>query len=339
MKQQEVFKKIGNIIKELNEQYEYLDKTEDSLNDLELELFVANAHFLADHSEVLKKLNLQSLQAKVITPAPEIKKEEKYFEPLVQPIKPVAEVKPVIEEPVAALPPDTPAEVVEPVEETPVEEKPVEEVTHFEYVEDVPSPHIDLQGNGADDDFSYVRQEPEIIKHELILDESENWDDDEGFLSEELSAPKEETEHIPAEKRARKEHIEVEPEKPVVEANAEIKKEEPVAEKPAVEEPLTINQRISAQLNATSRAAEHAHTQTISDLKQAITLNDKLLYIKDLFNGYNLAYSEAIDILNRFTTFDEAEKFLQSSYAVKNNWETKQATADKFYALLRRRYL
>ena len=79
MKQQEVFKKIGTIIKELNEQYDYLDKTEGSLNDLELELFVANAHFLADHSEVLKKLNLQSLQAQVKTPEPEPKKEEKYL--------------------------------------------------------------------------------------------------------------------------------------------------------------------------------------------------------------------------------------------------------------------
>jgi len=333
MKQQEVFKKIGTIIKELNEQYDYLDKTEGSLNDLELELFVANAHFLADHSEVLKKLNLQSLQAQVKTPEPEPKKEEKYFEPLVQPIKPATEVKPVIEEPVAALPLDAPAEIVEPVEEKPVEEIP------DEYVEDTPVPHIDLQGNGADDDFSYIRQEPEIIKHELILDESENWDDDEGFLSEELSAPKHETEHIPIAKRARKEHVEFEPEKPAVEAKAEIKKETPVAEKSTVEEHLTINQRMSAQLNETSRAAEHVHTQTISDLKQAITLNDKLLYIKDLFNGYNLAYSEAIDILNRFSSFDEAEKFLQSSYAVKNNWESKQATADKFYALLRRRYL
>jgi hypothetical protein len=102
---------------------------------------------------------------------------------------------------------------------------------------------------------------------------------------------------------------------------------------------LTINQRISAQINANaSRNTEHTSAQPISDLKQAITLNDKLLYIKDLFNGYNLAYSEALDILNRFNSFDEAENFLKTSYAVKNNWDSKPSTAEKFYELLRRRF-
>jgi len=67
-------------------------------------------------------------------------------------------------------------------------------------------------------------------------------------------------------------------------------------------------------------------------------LNDKLLYVKDLFNGYNLAYSEAIEILNRFSTFDEAARFLKTNYVTKNNWESKPATVEKFYALLKRRY-
>ena len=90
MKQQEVFKKIGIIIRELNDQYDYLVSTENNLNDLELELFVANAHFLADHSEVLRKLNLQGTAA----PKTSQKTEEKFFEPLVQQARPEAEVKP-----------------------------------------------------------------------------------------------------------------------------------------------------------------------------------------------------------------------------------------------------
>ena len=60
MKQKEVFNKIGGIIQELSEQYEYLKTVNEDLNDLELELFAANAHFLTDHIEVLCKLNLQS---------------------------------------------------------------------------------------------------------------------------------------------------------------------------------------------------------------------------------------------------------------------------------------
>jgi hypothetical protein len=84
--------------------------------------------------------------------------------------------------------------------------------------------------------------------------------------------------------------------------------------------------------------AEQLHADNIGDLKKAINLNDKLLYIKDLFNGYSLAYSEAIEILNRFTGLEEADLFLKKNYAVKNNWESKPETTEKLYAILKRRY-
>jgi hypothetical protein len=67
-------------------------------------------------------------------------------------------------------------------------------------------------------------------------------------------------------------------------------------------------------------------------------LNDKLLFVKDLFNGYSLAYSEAIEIVNRFNTLKRPTAFLKTNYVAKNNWEGKKATSDKFYALLKRRY-
>ncbi len=300
MKQQEVFKKIGSIIKEINDQYDYLATTKDALNDLELELFVANAHFLAEHSEVLRKLNLQNIPAQIANSKPDVSLEEKYFEPVVQQLKP-AEVKP--------------AEI---------------ELANNS-ADDRPAAHIDLKDNDANDDSSYIRQEPETIRHELILDDSQNWEDedDQGFVSEELTDAEEEIEDTPPVKAAKTEPAKPLPEKRHVENKAENKQEELI----------TINQKLSAALSSTSsKITEQVNTQVITDLKQAITLNDKLLYIKDLFNGYNLAYSEAIEILNRFTTFEEADKFLNRNYAAKNNWESKQATADKFYALLKRRY-
>ncbi|MGZ3945100.1 MAG: hypothetical protein ACXVJB_09165 [Mucilaginibacter sp.] len=318
MKQQEVFKKMGTILKELNDQYDYLNSEhENHLNDLELELFVANAHFLWDHSEVLRKLNQQIVPAPAavsttVTEEPAKKTGERFFEPVVQLVKPEAEA------------PQTP------VKENQVEDKPV--------------PHIDLTANGADDDFSVVRhEEPEVIRHELELNEADVWedDDDTGFEIDEPLAYEEEIPEKPPVKEA----------EPIKETPvAEVKKEaRPVEHKKVpepenaktetdTEEPMTINQRIMAQMNKAGKGSEHLHSQPITDLKQAINLNDKLSYIKDLFNGYNLAYSEAIDILNRFSSFKEAEDFLKSNYAVKNHWDTKQATADKFYELLRRRY-
>jgi hypothetical protein len=214
-----------------------------------------------------------------------------------------------------------------PVKEEQTEPQVVREVQQISVTEN-PVPHIDLRGDDTGADYSYMRQEPEIIRHELKLDDISNHEEEEPEINK-LHHPINEIVEAPKAETPKVELVQSVPE-PV---KTEIKIPE---EK---EEPLTINQRIMAQMNANNnRNAEHVNTQPITDLKQAITLNDKLLYIKDLFNGYNLAYSEAIDILNRFNSFDEADKFLQGSYAAKNNWESKQSTVDKFYDLLKRRY-
>jgi hypothetical protein len=63
-----------------------------------------------------------------------------------------------------------------------------------------------------------------------------------------------------------------------------------------------------------------------------------LLFVRDLFNGYSLAYSEAIEILNRFDNFESADNFLKQNYLSKNNWAEKQHVADKFYEILNKRF-
>jgi dsDNA-binding SOS-regulon protein len=308
MKQLEVFNKIGGIINELNEQYKYLEDNPENLNELELELFVANAHFLADHAEVLSKLNKRN---KVETPA-EVSKPavaEKFFEPVVQ--QPKREIKP---EPAAE-----PAKTEE------------------------PAATIDLPIETPKDTHSFVHEDPEVIRHELIVDDADYDEDEEELADEEL------TEEIAEEKPKPEQPVVIDkPVTPVQKAVAEFKelitptvKEIEVTKEVVIkdkEEVLTINQRISAQLNATGNAKEPVGAQAIDNLKLAITLNDKLLYIKDLFNGYSLAYSEAIEILNRFNTFEEANRFLTKNYTEKNKWENKPQTAEKFFELLKRRY-
>jgi len=269
MKQKEVFNKIGGIIKELNDQYQYLQASPEELNDLELELFVANTHFLADHAEVLRKINKQSIAQKPTEekPAPY---EKSYFEPVIRKAEPEPE------------------------------------------------------------------HEPEIIKHELEIDES--WVDDEEIpegitieneelINEQIEDEELFNESIDDDLRI---HDDIVPE--------ELPAKEPEAVEPPVkevDEVFTINQKISAQMGNKPDAA----LLPITDLKPAITLNDKLLFIKDLFNGYSLAYSEAIDILNRFKGFEEADTFLKKNYSVKNNWDAKPETTAKFYELLKRRYM
>ena len=107
----------------------------------------------------------------------------------------------------------------------------------------------------------------------------------------------------------------------------------------AIEDPgfkPTLNDLLASKAE---RSVNHQNgASAISDLKQGINLNDKLVYIKDLFNGYNLAYAEAIDIANKLPNFEAADNFFKKNYAIKYNWAEKQATVDKFYALLNQRF-
>jgi len=184
-----------------------------------------------------------------------------------------------------------------------------------------------------------------VIRHELVVDESDYEDEevaediaDEVIKEEPAPAALEPVKPavvVPEVKTEEVKPVE-QPKAPVVEVvKPVVKNDEIVKEK---EEVLTINQRISAQKAAATTITEQAGAQGIANLKQAITLNDKLLYIKDLFNGYSLAYSEAIEILNRFNSFEEANRFLTKNYTVKNNWDSKPDTANKFFELLKRRY-
>ncbi len=318
MKQKEVFKKIGDIIRELNDQYDYLKTVTDDLNDLELELFVSNAHFLTDHIEILCKLNLQNTKVrKPPVEKTETTHEQKYFEPVVQQMKHGADAEE--EKPVKA-----------PFKQT----QPVVEKTNEP--EEQPVPQIDLTETSPVDTYSFIREEPETIRHELILDESQNWDDDE-IIPEESEEPKQVKKRKISPATVDETIADETDVKEAVLAENEVKAVSQVAEATKEDEVLTVNQKMSSQRGEKGRA-EQLSIKPISDIKLAITLNDKLLYVKDLFNGYNLAYSEAIEILNRFNTFEEASRFLKTNYVTKNNWESKPATTEKFYALLKRRY-
>lgn len=108
--------------------------------------------------------------------------------------------------------------------------------------------------------------------------------------------------------------------------------------------PLSLNERLKMQQKTgdSFESPSASSEQTVNphlDLKTAVSLNDRLLIIKDLFNGYSLAYSEAIELLNRFHSFAEVDQFLQQNYARKNNWDTKPQTVEKLYAVLRKKFI
>jgi hypothetical protein len=341
MKQEALFKRLGSILGELNDQYEFLSQNPEQLSEVELELFLANANFLTDHIQIVRKLNLPL----------RIDTNENNFEPLKNDI--------IIEN-------DMNDEFKD--------EQQVEAITFAQNnmpdIEELVEAKLALDSKEEEKELFKLDIQPER-PFEFILN-TDSFSEDDKFDFEERSAEQlfdrplsEEEAHILAQKLKVKEKIakdpveleddEIGPEPFLVhkeeviipepiKASAEvIAKEEiildpkPTEKVPAdTEKAPTLNDLLAGKNSATR--VNEASGAVVTDLRSAISLNDKLLYIKDLFGGYNLAYAEAIDLANKMPNFDAADNFFQKNYAVKNNWADKQTTVDKFYLLLNRRF-
>jgi hypothetical protein len=359
MKQEDLFKKLGLILDDLNEQYHFLAQNPQQLNDLELELFHANANFLADHVQIVKKISLN--QQKSLDFAP-------IQEQLNQP--PVFEGADIQEE--SQLEEITFANVENEEENEQVKSEPQielleieqevfkldSEASTFEFILNDHTEHETITSlpkiNSTDFD-----KENYFINENMI---DEKFDFEEKTVDEIFNRPlSQEEERIIAEKKKlsteplpeiqESEEDEIGPEPFLVyKKEEEVLKTEladiiltetpqPITKTVVPVEDLSLQPTLN-DLLAKSNGVNINSTTTsgIKDLKQGINLNDKLLYIKDLFNGYNLAYAEAIDLANKLPNFETADNFFQKNYAVKNNWADKQATVDRFYALLNQRF-
>ncbi len=75
----------------------------------------------------------------------------------------------------------------------------------------------------------------------------------------------------------------------------------------------------------------------IDNLKQAISINDKFMFINELFDGNLREYNEAIDHLNEFPELSQASDYLDRM-SRKNFWDTGSPAFKKLSELIQRKY-
>lgn len=229
MERQAILQRMGEIIADINEQFESLQRQPGRADQLEMELFESNIKFLADHTQILKRLH-------------------------------------------------TPAEQVPEAEEEKMIIGVLDELTDTEFSEEEVS----------EEEPEWIHEERQVIADTVVV-------------------------AVPLEKE-----------------------EQEIAPSDGVQPKPTINDLLSNK-NA-ENLAEKWSQEPLKDLKVAISLNDKLVFVKDLFSGYSLAYAEAIDMLNKLESFEAADEYLKTNYVSQHKWTEKQATADRFYELLNRRF-
>lgn len=389
---QNIFEKVGSLLKELTAQYEFLENNPEERGGVHLELFEANMTYLMGHITILKKLTFIGERAEevheVVVPG---KKDA--FDISVQDEMgsltdgEVDEEKPgedsqsneaVEEESKPILTDETEESALNYVDQQQVEEtyftpatanmeekaeefrledkrdKKEEETREEAKIEEKASDFQEEETAFAseDDEEEDVPEEHEEEGTDKIIEENQEIDNSVAETTGEDVAGDKTADSLTNKVVEEERSVEI-PASDVYEGNANKPQEpEPIRED-TPKRPMTLNELFSAQRKqeqtkageasvTSGRSAFNAPQPSIkrhaTDLKSAVSLNDKLLFIKDLFNGYSLAYTEAIELLGRYDNFEDADAFLKNNYAVKNNWASKQVTVDKLYTILRQRF-
>jgi hypothetical protein len=412
MKQEDLLKKTGAILNELQEQYEFMLQDPQQISELELELFLANANFLTEHVQILKKISnyhpVKALpeHAQASSSAESNAARTQVFDDFFTPDKETPTFEFIVNErkddthlvaesSSQVINPDEPEEddddypekelyEIEEPEEAPYEQAPIEEP-----VEEPKPLNRYVHPVYSNMDISSIP--PEQIAHDEPVAEAEQFEEEDEVGPEPFLVPQEPTTPTPAPAPTPIAAAVPEPVIPIFSAPVEAPQPEPVMpeakplaqpaspqftepvepqntppvtpqyttperqysepvksyeeparttpSQPAATHQPTLNELLAAgKLGANARVEQESARPVITDLKRAISLNEKLLFVKDLFDGYNLAYAEAIDLLNKMPDFKSADAFLQKHYASKHNWSAKQSTADQFYELLHQRF-
>lgn len=76
----------------------------------------------------------------------------------------------------------------------------------------------------------------------------------------------------------------------------------------------------------------------VKDLRKAIGLNDKFLFINELFRGDENMYERSIKTINGFQNFAEAEFWIKRELKLKLGWDEQSEAVEHFDQLVRRRF-
>ncbi len=107
-----------------------------------------------------------------------------------------------------------------------------------------------------------------------------------------------------------------------------------------------INQQVSldeASLNdmhktAKTELADRLQDSPVKDLKKAIGINDRYLYINELFNGNEDMFERTLKTLNSFSILPEAEYWIQRELTLKMGWKEENPQVQQFIQLVKRRF-
>jgi len=106
-----------------------------------------------------------------------------------------------------------------------------------------------------------------------------------------------------------------------------------------------VNEAVEQQESFNDRLKEnrtellHSLKETpIRDLRKGIGINDRFVFISELFRGDEPMYERSIKTINSFNIYPEAEYWMNRELKIKLGWDDTKEIVKHFYQLVKRRF-
>ena len=329
--QKDILISIKKEISLLHQQVDYLIRNEKPLGLLDLDVMMNRTHTIYDlmcgvevgsEEEVLPN-ETDTIRAMF---GIEDNNEETKEEPI--------EEEPIVEEPIVEEPIEE-----EPIEEEPIEEEPIEE----EPIEEEPIEEEPIEEEPIEEEP--IVEEP-IVEEPVVEDTPIEKKDDFGFILNfepaeettpsvftsgdeiEMNIPQVETQNEKTEPNAKEEEI---PYEPVIFGNM-TEKEDAGFE---LDTPETLGDKLQQEEDH-SLAAKLQHS-TVKDLRKAIGINEKFLFVNELFGGSMEKYNKSIENLNDLKTLNGALIYM-NELRIELQWNSNNEAYKKLLELVHLKY-
>jgi hypothetical protein len=317
MQDNKIFKKLKFIVDDLAETLAEMEKVENPTTS-QREYVISTAQYMG---KLLNLLGDSMGEEKEVKPISIPVVEEKKEEPVVPQVKVVSSPgEHLVEKAEVPTPDQVPVEPVVEVKTVPVQELMSEHTPVAEAPKPVPTPEPTPEVRAPEPAPIHQEKIPESIEEIL------------------MAARKASAQAKPAPQMTKEEPTHIETQTEIT--------EKPHAEKRVeyVDQKLASAVKVSQSLN--DRMAQKEDNSLLSrlqkkpggDLKTTIGLNEKLMFIKTLFNGEHEAYSATISHINGITQKSEAMSFIASSLVPKYEWNKKESEAKQFKALVEKKF-
>ena len=180
--------------------------------------------------------------------------------------------------------------------------------------EDIPAEEISAEEMDTE---KYMAEEEEIAAEEYLEEDVEVAEVLGGHAEEELVEP-EETEH--------------EEELPEVELEFEFELDDEAFEDTQVEEPVLVLDKVRPDWYDWEVDIPGHY---IDDIREGIGLNDKILFMRELFGDSVEVFNETIDALNGMCNLVETVEYLRERFP---QWDEESDEVYRFYMTVRRRF-